>query len=823
MSGEERIREWFAGHEWEPFAFQHEVWQAYAAGESGLIHSATGTGKTLAAWLGPVIEWLGRHPDYVPAKTRSDAEPLTVLWITPLRALAADTAASLFQPVHELGMPWTVEARTGDTDASTKGKQARRLPTALVTTPESLSLMIAREDSGELFQSVRAIIVDEWHELLGSKRGTMTELALARVRAMCPQARVWGVSATLGNLDQAMDSLLSGAKGSLVKGFSDKRVIIDTIIPPNIRRFPWAGHFGTTMVPEVVKAITESSSTLVFTNTRAMAEIWFQQILDAKPKWADTIALHHGSLDRSERDRVEQGIKEGTLRAVVCTSSLDLGVDFSPVDRVIQIGSPKGVARLLQRAGRSGHRPGAPSRITCVPTNALELIDIASARKGAEAGRIESREPLGKPLDVLAQHLVTVATGPGFREEEMLAEVRSTPAYRNLGDEEWGWTMAFIIQGGESLRAYPEYRRVSKCEDGVYRVADEHIARRHRMSIGTITSDAAVAVRYVGGGVIGTVEESFVARLRPGDRFFFGGKTLEFVRVKDMTVWVRRSRDKEGAVPRWNGSRLPLTGELSRAIREELDLAKYGELDSPEMQAVAPILETQAQRSALPSLDELLVESWRDREGQHLFFYPFEGRLVHEGLAALFAYRISRARPITFSIACNDYGFELLSATPFDLEDVLDGNLFTTFNLGNEIYASLNEVEMAKRQFREIARVAGLVFPGFPGTNKSAKQLQASSGLFFDVFSRYDPDNLLLKQSHREVLERQFEESRLADALRRMQKSRLLVTEPSRPSPFAFPILVDRLRETLTSEGLSERIERLADSLEVEDSPAVIH
>ncbi|RYG36413.1 DNA ligase-associated DEXH box helicase, partial [bacterium] len=570
------------------------------------------------------------------------------------------------------------------------------------------------------------------------------------------------------------------------------------------------------MVPNVVEAIEESGTTLVFTNTRAMAEIWFRQILDLRPEWTDTLALHHGSLDRVERDKVEQGIKTGALRAVVCTSSLDLGVDFSPVDRVIQIGSPKGVARLLQRAGRSGHQPGAPSRVTCVPTHSLELVEIASARRAAEEGRIEAREPLPKPLDVLAQHLVTVATGPGFREEAMLAEVRSTLSYRNLTEEEWRWTMDFVIQGGSSLRAYPEYRRVSLDDEGVYRVADPHIAKRHRMTIGTITSDASISVRYQGGGVIGTVEESFLARLKPGDRFLFGGRILEFIRVKDMTAQVRRSTGAIGAVPRWGGSRLPLSGELSRAIRDELDRAKYGELESPEMRAVAPILETQAKWSILPGIDEFLIEKVQDKEGHHLFFYPFEGRLVHEGLAALFAYRITRQVKATLSLACNDYGFELLSPQPIELDDALDRGLFDEQGLVDEIYASLNEVEMAKRQFREIARVAGLVFPGFPGMNKSAKQVQASSGLFFDVFSRYDPDNLLLHQAHREVLERQFEQTRLVQALTRIRRRRLIVTEPKRPTPFAFPIMVDRLRETLTSEKLGERIERLADQLEIE-------
>jgi ATP-dependent Lhr-like helicase len=670
---------------------------------------------------------------------------------------------------------------------------------------------------GELLRDLRLIVVDEWHELMATKRGVQTELALARVRGLVPEVRTWGVSATLGNLDEAMETLLGvGGEGTLVQGVVGKPIVIDTILPKNINRFPWAGHFGTQMVPPVIEAIDEGGTCLVFTNTRAQAEIWYQAILDARPEWQEVLALHHGSLSREERDRVEVGLKDGTLRAVVCTSSLDLGVDFTPVDRVLQVGSPKGVARLLQRAGRSGHRPGVPSRVTCVPTHALELVDMASAREAALAGRIESREGVERPLDVLAQHLVTLAVGTGFREEELLAEVRTTRAYRHLTDEEWTWTLDFVVRGGDSLRAYPEYRRVVRGEDGVYRVEDKDIAKRHRMSIGTIVSDAAMQVQYIGGGKLGTVEESFLARLKPGDRFLFAGRALEFVRIKDMTAWVRRTNRVQGAVPRWMGGRLPLSSELSHAIRQELEHAKNGELRSPEMQAIAPILELQGRWSAIPAEDELLIERVQTRDGHHLFFYPFEGRLVHEGLAALFAYRLSRIRPITFTMAANDYGFELLAPEPAPLEEALDDGLLSTERLAEQIQASLNEVELAKRQFREIARIAGLVFQGFPGMNKSARQIQASSGLFFDVFARYEPNNLLLHQAHREVLERQLEEGRMGVALRRLGASRLLIKEPRRPTPMAFPILVDRLRETLTSESLTDRIERMTLRLEQE-------
>jgi ATP-dependent Lhr-like helicase len=799
------IEAWFHDNGWQPFEFQREVWHRFRAGESGLIHSATGTGKTLAAWLGPVAE----------AMDEGKWEGLQVLWLTPLRALAADTTESLLMPARALGLPIRVEQRTGDTTGAQRTKQDKAFPFGLVTTPESLCLLLARAESAEIFRSLRAVVVDEWHELLATKRGVQTELALARLRGFVPALRTWGVSATLGNLSEAAECLLGVAQSpAIVRGVADKLVVIDTALPETMHRFPWAGHFGTQMVPRVIDCIEESRSCLVFTNTRAMAEIWFQQILTLRPDWHGQIGLHHGSLDRAERDAVESGIKSGDLRAVVCTSSLDLGVDFTPVDRVVQIGSPKGVARLLQRAGRSGHQPGMPSRVTCVPTHAFELVDIAAAREAAQQGRIESRTPLRNPLDVLAQHAVTLAVGPGFRAEELLAEVRITRAYADISDSEWQWTLDFIVRGGESLRAYPEFRRVVEGADGVYRVTDKDIAQRHRMSIGTITSDGALIVRYVSGGPIGQVEESFLSRLNPGDTFLFAGKALEFVRIKDMTAWVRKAKSLKGAVPRWAGGRLPLSNELSTAIREELDFARQGELRSAEMQRLAPVLELQARWSAIPAQDQFLIEQVESRDGHHLFFFPFEGRLVHEGLAALFAFRMSRDVPQTFALACNDYGFELLSPEPIDIERHLTQGLLSDQHLAEDIPASLNSVEMAKRQFREIARIAGLVFQGFPGTNKSAKQLQASSGLFYDVFARYDPENRLLRQSHHEVLERQLEESRLAKALVRLQRSEQLITRPPRPTPMSFPILVDRLRETVTTETISDRIARLTAELE---------
>ena len=818
---------WFESRGWSAFSFQREVWDAYLSGESGLIHAATGTGKTYAAWWAPLLEYIaGTSSDSpgngssvsTPRAIRKASLPLRVLWITPLRALAGDTAGALRQPVSDLGLPWSVETRTGDTSPAERSRQSRKLPTALVTTPESLSLLLSRNDASEQFTDLQLVVVDEWHELMGTKRGVQTQLCLSRLRGICPRLRTWGLSATIGNLSEARNALLgragSRARSRIVRGVESKKIVVDSLIPPVIERFPWAGHLGTQMVPQVVRAIEEGETSIVFTNTRSQTEIWYQAILAHRPDWAGTIALHHGSLDRNQREWVEEGLRTAKLRCVVATSSLDLGVDFSPVDRVLQIGSPKGIARLTQRAGRSGHRPGAPSRVTCVPTHTLELIEVAAARDGLESGSIESRYAVTRPLDVLAQHVVTIAVGEGFVPAELLKEVRDTDAYADLPDDEWAWTLQFISNGGDALKGYPEYSKVVLSASGKWKVEDRGIAHRHRMSIGTIVSDAHIVIQYLRGPRLGSVEESFVSRLTQGDRFFFAGTPLEFIRVRDMVAWVRRAPNVKGAIPRWMGSRLPLSGELAAALRNRLGEAERGTYRDEEMQALRPILEVQRKWSHIPGPSEFLIERVKTREGHHLFFFPFEGRLVHEGLAALFAYRISRIKPITFSMSSNDYGFELLSPDEAPLDEALADGLLDPSHLADDIPASLNATEMAKRQFREIARVAGLVFPGFPRSGKTARQLQASSGLFFDVFQRYDSENMLLGQAHREVLERQLERTRLGLTLQRISEARVVITNPKRTPPLAFPMLVDRTRERLSSEKLADRIRRMQDVLE---------
>lgn len=814
---------WFASRGWQPFPFQQDVWQAIGKGESGLLHATTGSGKTYAVWLGALNRFATATAQRPAIKPSDKSAPLTVLWITPMRALAADTARALQAPLEDLGINWDVGLRTGDTGSAERARQGRRLPSALVTTPESLTLLLTRADARQAFAGLRMLVVDEWHELLGNKRGVQLQLALARLRQWQPELIIWGLSATLGNQSHALDVLLHPGRGQLVQGRIDKALEVDTLLPESIERFPWAGHLGLRMLPQVVAEIDSAATSLVFTNTRSQSERWYQAILEARPDWAGLIALHHGSLAREVRDWVEQGLKQGALKAVVCTSSLDLGVDFLPVERVLQIGSPKGVARLMQRAGRSGHAPGRISRVTLVPTHSLEVVEAAAAQVAVAERRIEAREAPHQPLDVLVQHLVSMALGGGFRPQELYTEIRQTWSYRELGEAQWQWALAFVRHGGDSLTAYPDYQRVEPDENGLWKVPSRRVAMRHRMSIGTIVSDASLTVKFwARGGTgrsLGSVEEGFIARLRPGDCFLFAGRLLELVRVENMTVYVNRATSKKAAVPRWNGGRMPLSSELADAVVEQLGAASRGTFASNEMRLVQPLLEVQMRWSALPTENSLLAEVMKSREGWHLFLYPFAGRHVHLGLASLLAWRMAQHQPLTFSIAVNDYGLELLSATEVDWPKGLTADLLGVDNLLHDVLASLNAGELARRRFREIARIAGLVFSGYPGAQKSARQLQASSGLFFDVFRQYDPANLLLTQAEEEVLRQELEVARLEQTLTRLQRRQLDIHQVRRTTPLAFPLMVERFRESMSSEKLADRIRRMVAELDKAAGP----
>lgn len=839
-----RAEAWFESRGWKPFSYQKKVWKAYAEGKSGLVHAETGTGKTYSIWMAVLEQAFKAEAksgeSVIPGSVSAERSPfssgnfpvskkkaekngtaksagLKVLWLTPLRALANDLLKAMQRPLEDMGLPWSVEIRTGDVSSSVKARQRTKLPHALITTPESLSLLLSYPESEKQMNGIECVVVDEWHELLGSKRGVQTELCLARLRRWNPGIRIWGLSATIGNLEEAMEVLLGGSKeGILIEGPKQKKIEITTLIPETMERFPWAGHIGLKMMDGVLERIEAASSTLVFTNVRSAAEIWYYEILERRPDWAGLIALHHGSIDRKIREWVEKAVSAGRLKCVVCTSSLDLGVDFAPVEQAIQIGSPKGIARLTQRAGRSGHRPGAESRVFCVPAHAFELAEFAVVREMSERREMESRAPLKRPLDVLSQHLVTIALGTGFSEDEMLAEIKSAFAYRDITREEWEWTLEFVSGTGNILRNYPQYRRIEKNGNG-YHASGEFPHRFHRMSIGTITADAQLMVKFLKGGKLGTIEENFITKLKKGDTFLFAGRALQLVMIRDMTVYVRKGSASR-AVARWLGGKLPLSESLGQGVRRKLEEAARGRARDPEMRALKPLIELQKRVSEIPDADEILIELIKTREGRHHFIYPFAGRAAHEGLGALLAYRVSKKVPISISVMATDYGLDLTSNQKIDLDEAGWRALFTPENLVDDLLGCLNMTELAKHRFRDIAQIAGLVFKGYPGGSKTNRQLQASSSLFYEVFTERDPENRLLGQARTEVLEAQLEVERLRRTMSQVHGQKILIVEPSQLTPLSFPVWADEIRARVSSESWSERIKRMAVELEAKNA-----
>jgi len=794
---------WFQSKGWTSFPFQRETWEAYLQGKSGLLNAPTGSGKTYAIWLACVIEAL-----LAPKKTKG----LQIIWVTPLRALAKDIQAAMQEVCDDLDLGWNIALRTGDTTQAERQRQKKQMPEAMVTTPESIHVLLAQKDAAKTFGTVKAVIVDEWHELIGGKRGVQMELALAYMRFLKDKPiKIWAISATIGNLEEAAKVLLGEqyATCETIRANVDKKIEIESILPDSVKTLPWSGHLGIHLLPRIVPILENHTSTLMFTNVRSQTEVWYQKMMQQLPQYAGLVAMHHGSLDIGVRQWVEENLHLGKLKCVVCTSSLDLGVDFRPVDMVIQVGGPKGVTRFFQRAGRSGHRPGATSKVYFLPTHSLELIEAAVLKEAIANKQFESRIPLKKCFDVLIQYLVTLAVGPGFYQEETYKHVKSSHAYEDLSLAEWQWCLEFITTGGSSLSAYDEYAKVEIEADGKYKVNSRKTAMRHRMSMGTIVSNPMVKVKYQTGGYIGTVEEIFIAGLKPGQTFWFAGRSLELIRVKDMTAQVRKSKKKTGPIPRWGGSKASFTSLLSHGLRSKLEEASNDQYNGPEMKTIKPLLEKQRELSAIPTSNQLLIEQLRSDEGTHFYIYPLEGKYIHEVLAALCAYRISVSQPITFSIASNDYGFELLTDQEIEIEDFLELDLFSEENLLEDIYASINNTEMAKRKFRDIATIAGLIFQGYPGKGITNRHLQASSSMIYKVFEDYDTDNLLMKQANEEVLSLQFEKSRLSESLARINHQEIVVKKLVKPTPLCFPIMVDRFRERFTSEKLSDQIAKM--------------
>ncbi|MGE8280990.1 MAG: ligase-associated DNA damage response DEXH box helicase [Stenotrophomonas sp.] len=812
---EQALTEWFALRGWKPAPFQREVWRRYRDGQSGLLVTPTGSGKTLAMIGGPLLQALAElsAPPTKPAKRRNPGTARArVLWITPLRALASDTVRALREPIDGLGLPWTVAMRTGDASARDKRLARQGKADVLVITPESLALLLSYPDTQAQLASLQAIVVDEWHALLDNKRGVLLQLCLARLRGWLPAVRIWGLSATLGNLEQARQVLLPHlADTALIRAATPRGLHMKTLLPQQGERFPWAGHLGLSQMQAVVEQIAQARTTLLFTNTRAQAELWYEALQAVWLENAEALALHHGSLDPTLRRLVEQGLREDRIRCVVATSSLDLGVDFPTVDQVIQLGSPKGMARLLQRAGRARHRPGQAGDIICVPTHALELAEYAAARQALRAGEVESRQPLTLSLDVLAQHCVTLALAGGFDADQLLAQVRTTHAYADLSAEDWTQVLQFITQGGNALQHYPEFCRVSRDEEGVYKVTERRVAFRHRLSIGTITSDGALLVRMARGGALGSVEESFLSRLRPGDVFQFAGRTLRLLRLQDMTAYVRPAKQGSGVVPRWQGGRMPMSTDLAAHVAQVLADPPA----TPELRALRPLLALQSKLSALPAQGQLLAEWLKTRDGWHLFLYPFAGRAVHEGLAAVLSLRWSQRVASTFGFSVNDYGLAISTTSALELDEQTLAAMLSPEALLRDLRAAVNMSELARRQFREIARVAGLLPPSLPGRAlRSLRQLQASSSLLYDVLRQYDPGHILLRQAEREVLEQRLDVATLQRVVHECAGRQLLLTRPRTLTPLSFPLWAESRRGSLSSEDWKQRVQRAAQRLE---------
>jgi len=793
---------WFFNQGWQAYRFQKECWSAIARGKSGILNAPTGYGKTFAIWFGILAAF------YASNQKRTKAS-LHALWVTPLRALSKEIYRATQTVCDELDLSYRIGLRTGDTPTNVREKQRRTPPDMLITTPESIHLILASKEGQDYFKSLEFIVLDEWHELMGSKRGVLIELALSRLKALNPGLKIWGISATIGNLDQAQEILLgSQHDGLLIEAKVDKKIRIQTVFPDQLDKFPWAGHLGIHLLDKVVEVIQHYQTTLVFTNTRSQAEIWYQQIISVYPEFSGTLAIHHGSLSDELRFRVEQALHEGKLRAVICTSSLDLGVDFRPVDCVIQIGSPKGIARFLQRAGRSEHRPDAVSEIYLVPTHSLEIIEGDSLKYAIKHGKVESRIPYIRSFDVLIQYLMTLAVGDGFNPDVIYAEVSATHCFSQISREEFDECISLLVHGGGALKAYDEFHRLV-WEEGRYRVLSRRLAMRHRLSIGAIVSDLMIRVKLRSGKYLGRVEESFVSRLHNGDVFWFSGRQLELLDRRGNDVIVRPSNKKKGTVPSWMGGRFAISPDLGEAIRHSLKSIGDRREVSPEIAFLNPLFQEQQTVSKLPNQEELLVEQIQTKYGYHIFIYPFDGKFVHEGMAQVIAFRLSQIRPATFSIATNEYGIELLTDVPIPLDMDILAQLFSTHSLHQDINFGINVREMARRRFRDIASIAGLIFQGFPGKGMKSAHLQANSGLFFSVFEDYEPGHILLRQAYDEVFDFQLEEGRMQQAFDRIAAHKIILTHPDRLTPFAFPIFAESFRERYTGEDWQAKLERL--------------
>lgn len=797
---------WFAAKGWAAHPHQLEMLDAARAGRSALLIAPTGGGKTLAGFLASLVE-LAEDP----------RAGLHTLYISPLKALAVDIHRNLTAPIEEMGLAVTAETRTGDTPSSKRQRQRKKPPHILLTTPESLALLLSYPDAGEIFAGLRCVVVDELHALAGTKRGELLALALARLATLAPEARRVGLSATVAH-PAALEAYLSktgrapAPDVTVVRGGEAAQAEVKILLPSgpgaggekDEERLPWSGHMGLYAIDRIYAAIRAHKTTLVFVNTRAQAELIFQALWHANEEHLP-IALHHGSLAAEQRRKVEALMAKGGLRAVVATSSLDLGIDWAAVDLVLQVGAPKGTSRLLQRIGRANHRLDEPSRALLVPANRFEVLECKAALDAMRAGELDGDAPRPGGLDVLAQHVLGTACADPFDPDALYAEVTAAAPYADLPRETFDAVVEFVRTGGYALQAYERFQRVRETEDGRLEVADRRVAQSYRMNVGTIVEATTLKVRMGRGRILGEIEEYFVQWLRPGDTFLFSGRLLTFQGLRETFVECSPGGEGEPAVPAYMGGKLPLTTQLADRVRTMLeDSASWPTLPGP----VEEWLELQRWRSVLPKADSLLVESFPRADREYLVAYTFAGRNAHQTLGMLLTRRMERMGLGPLGFVATDYVIAVWSVKACEDMDAL----FDQDMLGDDLEEWMAESSLLKRTFRNVAVIAGLIERKLPGHEKTGRQVTFNADLIYDVLRRHQPDHILLQATREDAARGLTDIRRLSDLLVGVQ-GRIVHRRLDRVSPLAVPVLLEVGKEQVAGGAVEALMDDFAETL----------
>ncbi len=790
------LADWFTARGWRPRPYQLAVLQWTQAGQSVLLTAPTGGGKTLAGFLPSLCE-LMRGDGTAQANGR-----LHTLYLSPLKALAVDVRRNLEAPIAEMAVPIRVESRTGDTPQSRRQRQRRNPPHMLLTTPEQLALLLSYRDAAKYFSRLRYVVIDELHALVANKRGDLLALGLARLASMAPAARQVGLSATVAAPARMARFLDCAGPVAVVDGGPGPRPEIKVMAAS--ARVPWSGHMTLHAMADIYDAIRGQQTTLVFVNTRAQAEVVFNHLWRLNE---DTlaIALHHGSLDVGQRRKVEAAMVRGDLRAVVCTSTLDLGIDWGAVDLVIQVGAPKGLSRLVQRIGRANHRLDEPSRALLVPSNRFEVLECQAAAQAVMDGELDGDPPRRGGLEVLAQHILGTACGGPFHADELYGEVRQVAPYAGLSRDSFNAVLDYVATGGYALRQYERYARLSLDEQGRYDVAGPRVARQYRLNVGTIVQEPMIKVRLKRGRNLGQIEEWFIDQLVVGDTFAFAGEILRFEGMRETTATVSRTAGVEARVPSYYGGKFPLSTYLAARVRALLaDDKARKHLPAP----VRDWLALQCRRSILPGPDGLLVEGF-PRGGKHyLVCYPFEGRLAHQTLGMLLTRRMERAGHRPFGFVASEYALAVWSLNQVDDVDLLFGEDM----LGDDLEEWLAESNLMKRTFRNVALIAGLIDRRHPGQEKTGRQMTFSSDLIYDVLRKYEPGHILLRATQADAVTGFLDIGRLGEMLARVQ-GRIQLRQLDRVSPLAVPLMLEIGREAVHGDSMEVLLSEASDGL----------